>query len=667
MDSTQANNYIKENLPLIEYLKPAPNHKGNTGYICPACGSGTHSGSKSTGALEYYPQTNSWYCYSCRAGGDIFNYYRYQTGATYGEALEALAKAAGITIDGSGTQKPDKVPTRKPEPQEAPETEKPQTDTEPANYNDYYIKCFDNLENYPEAVEYLKGRGISLTTAHRLLIGFDPQADPATAPGALADEYKPHATPRIIAPCTNDFYIARRIDPDPQYKKINPAGSNTRIFNTIAIYSKRTKYCFVVEGFFDALAVEEHGHEAIALSSAGNGQLLIDQLEKRPAVGKTFIICFDKDPDPNTRATVEKEAADLAAELTKLNYKAVLFNISGSSGDPNDAAVKDPAKFEQMLTDAEATADRDELDDFLDKIQTKAYQPISSGLPYFDELTGGTLPQSLTVLLGEPGSGKTILMQELAEAMATHNAGRPIVYLNFETAKEYLFARAISARLYRRGNIKRTAKQILQGYKWNEKERKEITATIEDYRRESLPHISYNPAEVKPTLESLQDYLQTLTEQADGKPAAALFVDYLQLIQSDKVQDVKDRLTQALISLKDYAKENNTFVYLISAISRSSNGHIDQASARDTSAIEYHANVILSIAPYKDQANTKPGETRMILKVLKDRDGSATNHYSIVFRNGANSIFHGTYKGGAQDPEPLPEWLESNDDEQIAF
>ena len=252
--------------------------------------------------------------------------------------------------------------------------------------------------------------------------------------------------------------------------------------------------------------------------------------------------------------------------------------------------------------------------------------------------------------------------------MAIHGAGRKIIYLNFETASEYLFARAISARIYARGNMKRTARQILQGYKWTAKERKEITAAVEEYRRESLPHISYNPAEVRPTLESLQEYLNTLTSRADDQPAPALFVDYLQLIQSDKVQDIKDRLTTALIVLKEYAMANNTFVYLISAINRGSNGHITLASARDTSAIEYHSNVVMKLENYKDQANTKPGEQRMILKVLKDRDGSATGNYSSVYRDGANNIFHGEYKGSAEDPDDLPDWLEDPDDsEQITF
>ena len=660
MNRTQANYYIKSNLSLSDYLQPAPNHHNNTGYICPACGSGRKSGSNSTGAVEYYPATNSWYCHSCKAGGDIFNFYRYQTGSTYTEALDALAKAACITIDGKSEQKPAAADVKAIKKEQASEIISDQSeqaecldDHDSVDFTEYYIKCCDNLTKYPEALDYLSGRGISLQTARRFIIGYDPEADPAK---------KGHKSPRIIAPCESSFYVARAIDPSTPARYINPG--KVTLFNISTLYTNRAKYCFICEGLFDALAVEETGRPAIALNGAGNGKLLIEQLQSRPAQGKTFIICFDRDANESTRAKVEKQAAELADALTKANYKAITANICGRCGDPDEALTMTPHDFEEALTQAEQLAERDELTDFFDKVQTTAYKPIESGLQFFDDLTGGTMSQTLTVLLGEPGSGKSMLMQQLAENMATHNTDRKVIYINFEMSKEQLLARAISARVHSRGKISRTQRQILQGYKWTEAERREIAAAIDDYRRESLDHIAYNPAEVTPELDNIIEYLNTLTAQADGKPAPALFVDYLQLIQSDKLQDIKDRLTAALIALKEYAIKNNTFVYLISAINRNSNGHITIASARDTSAIEYQADVILSIDNYKDQENNG-GLRRMILNVLKGRDGSGSGCYRIINRDGANNTFYDGKQGGKvsrADAKSVPDWLEDPDE-----
>lgn len=674
MNKTQARDYIKQNVKCTDYLQPAPNHSAghNTGFICPACGSGTHSGEKSTGAAEYYPATNTFYCHSCKAGGDVINLYRYITGESYTDVLQELAKAAGIEIESTpeSSQKYITNSGSAPEIQDAPAGKTESGEKAPADYIDYYIKCADRLEA-PEAVAYLKSRGISLQTARRFILGYDPAADPAAAPGAIADVNKKHPEPRIIAPCTNDFYIARAIDPETprQYKAINPAGSSTQLFNEGAIYGIKDINCFVVEGLFDALAIEEHGAEAVALSSCSNGNLLIDKLQERPAPGKIFIICFDRDANPDTRAKVEHKADDLAKRLKKAGYKAITFNICGRGGDPNEAATRDPEAFKNAIAAAKQAAKRDELNDFLDAVTAPTYKPIKTEIPFFDELTGGVLAQTLTVLMAAPGAGKTMLAQQIAESMATNGAAK-IIYLNFEMSREQLLARAISARLHKSKAHDRTALYILQGYKWSEAARREILAELDNYRRESLPNISYNPAECSPDLDSIKEYLQQLAEMArvKGEPAPAVFVDYLQLINCANIQDVKEIYKAALIALKDYAKNNNTFCFLICAVNReSARNNIDLFSARDTSSIEYNADTVLSLDNYKQENAAEPEHTRrqtMVIKVLKSRLTPA-NSYSIVYRDGSNNIFSGQYTGKAwkPEPEPAPEWTQDDPDD----
>lgn len=277
---------------------------------------------------------------------------------------------------------------------------------------------------------------------------------------------------------------------------------------------------------------------------------------------------------------------------------------------------------------------------FTEKIQTEAYQPIKSGLKFYDDLMdGGPSAQTLTILLAEQGAGKTILMQQLAESIATKQKRR-VVYLNFEMPAEQLFSRALSARIYAHGKIEMTQKQILRGYLWTDRQRSEVLDTIDEYKRESLPYISYNPKNVKPDLEALECYLDELSKEPEHAPA--LFVDYLQLIQSDRRQEIKDRLTQALVDLKQYAIKNNTIVFLISAINREtkkSGKKITASSARDTSAIEYQADYLISLENYKDQAKAnKNGRQRMILYLLKNRDGKS-GLYSIIERDGKNNLF----------------------------
>ncbi len=306
--------------------------------------------------------------------------------------------------------------------------------------------------------------------------------------------------------------------------------------------------------------------------------------------------------------------------------------------------------------------------DFRDKIQKETYKPIKTGLDFYDELMdGGAQTQTLTVLIAEQGAGKSMLLQQLAESIAAQH-DRRVIYLNFEMSREQLLARAISARIYKRGNMKKTQKDILRGYNWTDKERAEILEALDEYEREALPYISYNPKGIDANIEDLEEYLNELGEYSAvlQNPAPVLFVDYLQLIQNkrgEKSQEIKDRLTQVLIDLKHYAIKNNTFVYLISAINRQSSTaqKITAASARDTSAIEYQADYLISLQNYKDQATANnKGLQRMILKLLKTRDGQS-GVYSTVYRNGKYNFFKGEYKGeydeimDATDQIELPE------------
>ena len=307
---------------------------------------------------------------------------------------------------------------------------------------------------------------------------------------------------------------------------------------------------------------------------------------------------------------------------------------------------------------------------FRERIQKETYKPIKTGLDFYDELMdGGAQTQTLTVLIAEQGAGKSMLLQQLAESIAAqHN--RRVIYLNFEMSFEQLLARAISARIHKRGNMKKTQKDILRGYKWNNKERAEILATLNEYELEALPYISYNPQGIEANIEDLEDYLNELGKISEDTKQAApvLFIDYLQLIQNrrgEKQMEIKDRLTQVLIDLKQYAIKYNTFVYLISAINRptsgNSNNNITATRARDTSAIEYQADYLMALQNAKDQAAAnRKNEQRMILKLLKTRDGQS-GVYSIVYRNGKYNFFRGEYKGAyiepgeTADPEKVPD------------
>ena len=500
----------------------------------------------------------------------------------------------------------------------------------------------------------MQARGIRPATAAACNIGFDPAADPANVPGATGDEYKPYPTPRIIIPCTKDFYIARSIDPNAKLKAPNPKDSNPTLFNSKAIYNNAAAV-FICEGVFDALSFLEAGQAAIATNSNSNGKLLLNQLQEQPAQTR-FIIVPDNDDDPKTAAKTKEQAEELNRNLQAAGYKSIIYNIAGEHHDANDAFIKDRAAFEQRAADAIREINRDDLTTFLEKVQTEAYKPHRTGLNFFDNLLGGGIvQQTLTLLLAAPAAGKTTLAQQIAETIAANQ--KEIVYFNFEMSREQMLAKAISALYYKRGGNMSTT-QILQGYKWTGKQREEIAEVINEYRRTSHPYIKYNPAGISSEIDDLLEYLNSLGKAAKekGKPAPAAVIDYLHLLRSNDGLDTQELLKKSVEGLKRYAKDYDTFVIGIVAANRDSTkkGVLTMESGRDSSNREYTADYQISLNYYDiDNGTVKPDDIEkiaelqkaprraMILRLLKSRFSQPGEKAQVMF-DAAHNIFYGT-------------------------
>lgn len=679
MNRTEARDYIRKNLDCRDYLT-ASYKAGRDMYCCPYCGSG--EGANHTGALKYYGETNTWTCHACQKSGDVLDLLQKNFGIDYSAALMKGADLLGISIDaperGSTAVMSwgEELQAQSKEPQgmdgTAPKTgNRAQGDKAAgtADFTAYYRECAARLSEDKKAQDYLKARGISMQTAETLLMGYDPAADPASAPGALEAEQiqKLHPAPRIIIPTAKNHYVARAIDSKTpkEYAKMNPStkkgAGSPGILNAECIYT--AKSVFVLEGWADAASVIECGGSAIALNSAGNGELLLKMLREKPSKAE-FIICFDNDESKTTAERVDSEAEKLLQSLQMMGYKAIRYNLAGTHKDVNDALIADGTdQMRAAIVKALKELHRDYLTDFLEKIQTEAYKPCETDLQWFDDLLGGgIIQQSLLLLLAAPGVGKTTLCQQLAESMATH--GKPVIYLNLEMSREQMLAKAISCRLSRKG-YQHSVTDILQGYSWDDESRKEIVSEIEAYRKESYPFIQYNPGAFCSDVNKMQQFLTETGERAkqEGHAGPAIVLDYLQLLSSSDGADLQQVIKEAVISLKDYARTYNTFVIGIVATNRDSNrsGRISLSSGRDSSNIEYTADYQLSLN-YEDIDNgkVKPDDAeaiadlqqqalrRMVIRVLKNRF-SLPGKKAMIYFDAAHNSFYPQGRTEAED------------------
>lgn len=618
---------VKSEVSPAPFLRPSPtNHKvGNVlFYVCPFCGSG--EGKNQTGALRINKNQRVW-CSACMAKSkdhtrSNIDAVMAEKGVDYLTAVKMLADEGGIILEyeNEPAKAPHSAATANLKPKEGkPLTEdrnvkqgQPQPkESTPQDFTDYYKQCRQRL-NDPAAVEYLRDRGISLETAAAYNVGYDPAADPLNAPGALDGEPKKYPKPAVIFESTKQFYEYRLIKRD-KYDKKNPKGTSPTLFNSQALYTQEVQEIFVTESIIDALSIIEVGGQAVATSSASDYNLLADKIKAKPT-NAVIIICYDDDTTGRARAK------DLQEELKKLNACNIMFDNSLFNGtkDANEALKKNRADFEAAILIAKdeakrarQAAERAELerrrrtgaqmvDNFLQSVQTQKYKPLPTGIKAIDEaIGGGFIRQQLIMLGAQPGAGKTAMAQWIFENMAAH--GQDCIYLNLEMTVDQILSRSLARIIASKNPDNRiAATEILQGYNWNDFQREHIMQATEEYRATIAPHMIYNPDGITPDLDSILEYLESEANRAEAAHAQtpAIVIDYLQIVRGGSREDDGALIKRAVASFKDFAIRHNTIVFCIMAHNRASNksGTVSQESGRDTSAIEYSADLQMGIA-----------------------------------------------------------------------
>ena len=554
---------VKRLIPCTRFLT-----KSKSGlYICPICHSGT--GKNKTGALQYYPATNTCFCRG-GCGGKKYNpislYMEIYNITDFETARDTLAEELGLdtgrkketAAERKAREKKQKEYKEKRERELAEAQAKAEAEAErAANYDftAYYKACRARLDD-PEALAYLNGRGISKETAYNCFIGYDPQADPASVPGAMGNEYRPHPCKRIIAPTTKKHYIGRSIQPDTagKYVKMNPTGASPGIFNKSRLAADVPEV-FVTEGFFDALSVEEVGAAAVALNSTSNTEILLKAIREKPT-GATLVLCLDNDEHG------EKAITKLQESLRELGAHYICANIAGNYNDPNEALQKDKEAFIKAVKEAQeqARAYRKEAEEmtgennaqqmqnaqelqevesaqevqkpqekgdaaadqreetpkktaeelaaeyrakwqrgaeirgksFLEAVTTEKYKPIPTGIHSLDEALDGGFMRQWLVTLGAAPGAGKTTLAQWIFENMAA-AGNTVIFINLEMSREQLIARSLARIIKEKYNTTIPTTKILKGYEWGEMQREKITDALKIYTETTAPFICYNP------------------------------------------------------------------------------------------------------------------------------------------------------------------------------
>ena len=449
---------------------------------------------------------------------------------------------------------------------------------------------------------------------------------------------------------------------------------------------------FIVEGEIDALSVMQacedfSSFDVVATGSADNWRKVVPELDKQFANASdkpSCIVLFDNDESGMVHGR------ELVQALRTAGYPAESFFFEGriageheyrkSDGttetvtvpkvDANDLLRRDDngVALLKRLMDAydQKGNDLTKQAETLKKLAEQAifdktgirfssfseyfvahfFNDISMTAKYSERKTGFDnldaaqifLP-GLYILGGLPATGKTTFAWQLLNQLAER--GEFGIYCSYEMSRAELFAKSISRELFKRApefcaENKISSVNIRRG----------VCNGIEQLHNQAASFaksaINLHVAELSNVgIAELIERIKPLISDADKSPVICL--DYLQIIPSKnpKTPSTKEKIDDSVLRLKDFQRETNSTLIVISSFNRENYfNDVSFSSFKESGAIEYSADCIWGLQNHGVNAEGKSDKEEMIemgkkpvreikLSCLKNRNGG---QYECFFR-----------------------------------
>lgn len=340
---------IQEYLPLkksgVNFKAPCPFHQ------------------EKTPSFMVSPERGIWHCFGCQKGGDAFKFLMEKEGIDFPEALEILAKKAGVTLSRRASSK------------EKDHRQRLIEANQKAGQFYNYILTSHRLGE--KALAYLKGRGVTDQTIKELNLGYAPNSweslthflkkrgftaaeivDAGLAVSSQKGGYD-RFRGRVVFPLVDlknqtIGFSGRILDKgEPKYLNtpqtpifdkghflygLNWAKGEIRIKNQAVL----------VEGMMDAVMSYQSGVKNV-VATQGTA-LTVDQIELLKKYTENLALCFDMDVAGDSASRRGIEMADTAG----LNIKVVELT---SGKDAAEVVLKDIKAWSEAVDQAEPIYD----------------------------------------------------------------------------------------------------------------------------------------------------------------------------------------------------------------------------------------------------------------------------------------------------------------------
>lgn len=303
--------------------------------------------------------------------------------------------------------------------------------------------------------------------------------------------------------------------------------------------------------------------------------------------------------------------------------------------------------LDALRQEAEENASPDPIAALLDEAVEDA-KPTSTGIPRLDALLGGGLHRGLSVLAGDPSSGKTALAAQLALFAANQQEGRTVYVMSDMGGKKSALLRLIScaAAVYGVDGCElgaagswsdRERYQGREAFACVSKGRIELNDTkdvrellneldaVEERRLAAIEyaqarsHVNHDDPDSVANYLSKRDKLKSL-----NRPIRFLVLDFAQAMTFDgrSLPFDPEAASLAVRELREWAHEHDAVVLLLSAFSKSaSEAHAKGAAPRmadilGSAELSYSAEHVLALT------NPHDGSGEVTVRDLKHRHGN---------------------------------------------
>ncbi|MEE1137879.1 MAG: DNA primase [Acutalibacteraceae bacterium] len=319
-----------------------------------------------TPSFTVYPESNSFYCFGCGAGGDVISFVRRMENLDYIEAVKAVAQMAGVSMPEDGYD--DTLSKQR--------LRLLNANREAARF---YHECLMKPQNR-SALDYFLKRGLDINTIRRFGLGYAPDdwrelINHLKSKGFTEQElvhanlarrsdkngranYYDNFRNRVMFPIIdlrgNVIAFGGRVMDDSKPKYINTSDTlvykkSNGVFGLNLAKNANDNKLILVEGYMDVIALHQAGFTN-AIACLGTA-FTNEQANLLSRYADEVIICYDNDGAGRTAT------ARALGVLNKTGLKLRVVQMSGGKDADEIIRIHGRERFADLLKSAASTTE----------------------------------------------------------------------------------------------------------------------------------------------------------------------------------------------------------------------------------------------------------------------------------------------------------------------